>query len=333
MGLTVTSDTTYAEAIRLALHDAMLDDESITLLGQDIRVGFPWGVTRGLVESFGNERVRDTPISEAATMGAGIGAAINGLRTVVEVDFSGFLYLGLDQLINNAAKLRYMSGGQVRVPLVVRVGQGSLGSFAAQHSMTQYAMLANVPGLAVCVPATAQDAYDLMRWALRQHDPVVFAEDMRLYRRTGTLEQQRPPLERPCAAVVRSGSDATVLTLGFGVELALEAAAELEQEGRNVEVVDLRTVSPLDISTIRDSARSTGRVVCFCDDPLLGGITATLSAVTTEEAGDVLRAPVVRVGARHSPVPYAKELEQEVLPSKASLLYALRNLIGTEATR
>jgi pyruvate/2-oxoglutarate/acetoin dehydrogenase E1 component len=325
--VTEVTETTYAEAIRQALHDAMAEDVTIVLLGQDVAVGFPWGITRGLVDVYGPERVRDTPISEAATMGCGVGAAIRGLRPVVEVDFSGFLYLGLDQLVNNAAKLRYMSGGQVRIPLVVRVGQGALGSFAAQHSQAQHAMLANVPGLALCAPSTPQDAYELMRWSLRQMDPVVFAEDMRMYRMRGPLDPRNGG-SRPGAAIRRAGRDASVLTFGFGVHLATEGAEELAGEGIEVEVVDLRTISPLDTETIGESARRTGRVLCLADDPLLGGITATLAAAANEQAYEALRAPVLRIGARHTPAPYAPSLERLVFPSKDTLANAVRELVA-----
>jgi pyruvate/2-oxoglutarate/acetoin dehydrogenase E1 component len=320
------AEVTYAEAIRAALDDAMREDETVVLLGQDIAVGFPFGATRGLVEAYGPERVRDTPISEAATMGCGVGAAIAGLRPVVEVDFSGFLLLGLDQLVNNAAKLRYMSGGQVRVPLVVRVGQGPIGSFAAQHSAALHGWLASVPGLAVAAPATPQDAYRLTRWALRQDDPVVLAEDMRLYRTRGPLERMLAD-GLPGAAVERRGRDATVLAYGFGVSIALEAAAGLAREGIETEVVDLRLLSPLDVSTVAESAARTGRVLCLGDEPLLGGFTATLAAVAAEAAFAALRAPVLRLGARNVPVPYERELERLVFPSAESVAESVRLLV------
>jgi pyruvate/2-oxoglutarate/acetoin dehydrogenase E1 component len=337
----------FPEAVRCALEDAMHEDESIVLLGQDIAAGFPFGATRGLAERFGNERVRDTPISEAATMGCGIGAAIMGVRTVVEVDFAGFLLLGLDQLVNNAAKLRYMSGGQLRVPLVVRAGQGPLGAFAAQHSQSQHAWLASVPGLAVAAPGDAQDAYTLMRWALRQQDPVVIAEDMRLYRTKGPLEREAPTLEPslassgdsrasgeaprtppsspavPPARVVRTGRAATVLAYGFGTTLALAAARELAAAGIEIEVVDMRMLSPLDEQTVGESARHTGRVLCLGDDPLLGGITATLAASVDSVAHGTV---VARLGARHWPTPFGSS-ESYVYPAKESVVAGVRRLL------
>lgn len=336
-----SADATFAEAIRCALEDGMTGDESIVLLGQDIASGFPFGATRELAALFGDERVRDTPISEAATMGCGIGAAMMGVRTVVEVDFAGFLLLGLDQLVNNAAKLRYMSGGQLRVPLVLRVGQGPLGAFAAQHSQAQHAWLASVPGLALCAPSDPQDAYEQMRWALRQRDPVVFVEDMRLYRRKGPLVRgvageggESPassagasgPIDDgvPAARVLRPGSDATVLCFGFGTTLALAAAQELAAEGVELEVVDLRLLSPLDEQTIGESSRHTGRVLCLGDDPLLGGITATLAAAVDQVAHGAL---VGRLGARHWPTPFGSA-EAFVYPSAESVVAAMRRLLA-----
>jgi acetoin:2,6-dichlorophenolindophenol oxidoreductase subunit beta len=349
MSDTAAAGVLFAEAIGCALEDAMREDESIVLLGQDIAAGFPFGVTRELAAAFGEERVRDTPISEAATMGCGIGAAMMGVRTVVEVDFAGFLLLGLDQLVNNAAKLRYMSGGQLRVPLVVRVGQGPLGSFAAQHSQAQHAWLASVPGLALCAPSDAQDAYALMRWALRQRDPVVFAEDMRSYRTRGPLAREvtdgaghpaQGPEDSgasaagsggdlaqgaiPRARVLRAGRDATVLCFGFGTTLALTAAQELTAEGVELEVVDLRMLSPLDERTIGESSRHTGRVLCLGEDPLRGGITATLAASVDEVAHGAL---VGRLGARHWPTPFGSS-EALVYPSADSVAAAVRRLLA-----
>jgi len=339
----------YVDAIKAGLEDAMREDDTIVLLGQDVSAGFPFGATSGLAQLFGDQRVRDTPISEAATMGCGIGAAMTGARTVVEVDFSGFLLLGLDQLVNNAAKLRYMSGGQLRVPLVVRVGQGPFGAFAAQHSQSQHAWLAAVPGLALCAPSHPQDAYDLLRWALRAGDPVVFAEDMRLYRHASPLlravpgvgaecEGERPPESAPHARagaqraedvprarVARAGRDATAVCYGFGTTIALRAATELSALGIELEVLDLRLLSPLDDTAIGESAGHTGRVLCVGDDPLLGGITGTLAAVVEERAHGRLSAPVARLGARHIPTPFGSR-EALVYPSAKSIATAVQRL-------
>ena len=317
---------TFAEAIRHALEDAMAADDSVLVLGQDVAVGFPFGITRGLAERFGKHRVRDTPISEAATMGCGTGAALLGLRPVVEVDFGGFVMLGLDQLVNNAAKLRYMSGGQLRIPLVVRLGQGPLGGFGAQHSTVQHGWLANVPGLAVCVPSNPQEAYDLMRWGLRQSDPVVFAEDLRLYRAKGPLRRHEAEITLG-ARIARPGRDATAIVFGHAVTDALQAADALAQQGIELEVLDLRSVSPLDIAAIGNSVRRTGRAICVSDDPLLGGFSATLAAVAGDQARGELRAPVARLGARHAPAPYNQALERRLFPSSDSILTAVRELV------
>lgn len=321
-----TGTMSFADALCAAQYDAMDSDERIVLLGQDIRAGFPFGATKNLVDRFGPERVRNTPISEAATMGCGVGLSMGGMRAVVEIDFSGFLFLGLDQLINNGAKLRYMSGGQVSVPLVVRAGQGALGSFGAQHSQTQQAFLAGVPGLAVLTPATPQDAYDAMRWALVQDDPVVIAEDMRLYRTRGEVGRGAVP-ERLTARVMRSGTQVTVLSYGRGVLTALEAAEILAARQIEVEVVSLPGLSPIDTAAITASARRTGRVLCLTDDPPHFGAGAALSSVVSAAANDSLRAPVFELGSRPVPAPYAPILESLVYPTVEALVESIDRLL------
>ncbi|GII78496.1 TPP-dependent acetoin dehydrogenase complex, E1 protein subunit beta [Sphaerisporangium rufum] len=325
-GAAQPATATFAAALCAAQHDAMRLDETIVLLGQDVRAGFPFGATKGLVDVFGPDRVVNTPISEAATMGCGVGAALGGIRPVVEVDFAGFLLLGLDQLVNNGAKLRYMSGGQASVPLVVRVGQGPLGSFAAQHSQTQHAYLAGIPGLTVLAPATAQQAYDAMRWALVQDDPVVLLEDMRLYRRGGPLT--RGPVPGSVTSTVhRPGTDLTILTFGHGVVTALQAAQEVAARGIDVEVLGLDSLNPLDVAGVARSVRRTGRVLCLADDPPLFGTAATLSLVATTEAHDVLRAPVLSLGGRAVPTPYTPGLEALVYPTPGAAAEAITTLM------
>jgi pyruvate dehydrogenase E1 component beta subunit len=327
----VTAETTYVEAICFAQEDAMADDESIVLLGQDIAAGFPFGATKGLAELYGPERVRNTPISEAATMGCAIGAAMMGTRTVVELDFAGFMFLAFDQLLNNGASLRYMSAGQIRVPMVVRVGHGPIGSFAAQHSRSLQGWLANTPGLVVCAPSTTQDVYDLFRWALRQNDPIVIAEDLRLYRRPGPFVRGTGETEgEPRAAVVRPGRDASAITFGFGTTLALEAAETLAATGVELEVLDLRMISPLDEAAIETTVNRTGRALCVSDEPLLGGLAASVAAVAAEVGYGALKAPVARLGTRHIPSPYASELEELVHPSATSIVEATRRLVAWE---
>ncbi|MBD3924269.1 alpha-ketoacid dehydrogenase subunit beta [Nocardioides cavernae] len=328
----MTADTTtetvagnFGDALAAAQQDAMRLDPSIVLMGQDIEAGFPFGATKALVDEFGAERVRNTPISEAATMGFGVGAALAGARPVVEVDFSGFLLLGMDQLINNAAKLRYMSGNQVSVPLVVRVGQGPLGSFAAQHSQTQHAYLSSIPGLVVLVPSSPQAAYDAMRWALTQSDTVVLLEDMRLYRRTGTFTRGEVP-DDVQPVVIRSGTTLSVITYGYGVTLATQAASVLAEEGIDLDIVSLERMSPLDSSVMVQSARRTGRVLCLTDDPPAFGVGSTLSAVITAQANDALELPPVILGSKPVPTPYTPDLEALVFPSVESVCEAARRL-------
>jgi pyruvate dehydrogenase E1 component beta subunit len=317
----------FAEALCAGQEDAMAIDDRIVLLGQDVRAGFPFGATKNLVDRFGPDRVRNTPISEAATMGCGVGLAMAGLRSVVEVDFSGFLYLGLDQLINNGAKLRYMSGGQVSVPMVLRVGQGPIGSFGAQHTQTQQAFLAGVPGLDVLTPATPQDAYSAMRWALVQDDPVVIAEDMRLYKTKGDVERGTVPSELT-AQIAWPRSAATVLTFGHGVVIALQAAQTLAERGVEIEVISLPALSPIDADGIGAAARRTGRVLCLTDDPPFFGAGASLSSVVTSQAHDALLAPVFELGSRAAPAPYAPSLEQLVYPSAQAVVESVDRLIG-----
>lgn len=328
-GLRAVEEMSFAEALCAAQADAMEADETIVLMGQDIQAGFPFGATKGLVGRFGKQRVINTPISEAATMGCGVGAALGGLRPVVEVDFSGFLLLGLDQLVNNGAKLRYMSGDQVRIPLVVRVGQGPLGSFAAQHSQTQHAFLASIPGLVVLVPATPQAAYDCVRWALVQNDPVVVLEDMRLYRTRGEVRHGDAP--SGCSSrILRDGDALTIVTYGFGASLALEAADVLAGDGIDTEVLVLESLAPLDIAAISHSARRTRRVLCLGDDPPLFGVTSTLANIVNTEAYDVLAAPVLSLGSRPVPTPYSPPMERLVFPSAEGVVDAARRLVGWE---
>jgi pyruvate/2-oxoglutarate/acetoin dehydrogenase E1 component len=327
-------EMTFAEALCAAQADAMEEDDTIILLGQDIAAGFPFGATRKLVDRFGTERVRNTPISEAATMGCGIGAAMMGMRPVVEVDFGGFALLGFDQLLNNAAKLRYMSGGQLRVPLVVRIGQGPLGSFAAQHTYSLHGWLANTPGLSVCAPATPQDAYDLMRWALRQDDPVVIAEDLRLYRTRGPVERSADTVERPASAVtIRHGTDITIVCYGHGVQLALAAAEDLAAGQVNVEIVDLRLLSPLDLGTVVSSVARTTRAVVVADDAPPFGVASSIAGAIRSECAGMLRAPVAELSAQPVPTPFSAVLERRVFPDRASLEQAVRHVLDWEDAR
>lgn len=318
--------TSFGDALAMAQEDAMREDPRVVLLGQDIQAGFPFGATKGLVDIFGVERVINTPISEAGTMGCGVGAALGGLKPVVEVDFAGFILLGLDQLVNNGAKLRYMSGNQVSVPMVVRIGQGPLGSFAAQHSQTQYAYLSGIPGLTTLAPATPQGAYSAIRWALGQDHTVVVFEDMRLYRKTGPVERGARP-ESVTSTLYREGADASVVTFSHGVLLALEAAEVLATRGVSVEVLGLDCLSTPDVSAIAATARKTGRVLCVADDPVLFGTAATVAMLANTEANGDLMCPAAVLGAKRVPVAYAPELEALVFPTVSGIVEAVDQLI------
>lgn len=325
-------ELTVAEAICRAQRDAMAEDDRVILLGQDIAAGFPFGATKGLVDEFGTDRVRNTPISEAAAMGCAVGAAMAGLRPVLEIDFAGFGLLGLDQLVNNAAKLRYMSGGQLRVPLVVRMGQGPLGAFAAQHTQSLHGWLANVPGLAVYAPATAQDAYSLVRRAMEVDDPVVVAEDLRLYRHRGPVAVAADHRGAARAVTVRDGVDVSVVAYGYGVHIALQAAERLASEGISVEVLNLRVLMPLDAEAIGESVRRTGRAVCIGDDAAAFGVAGSLAAVVQSEAHGELRAPVAQLSSRHVPAPFSPRLEDLVFPTGDSVAAAVHEVMAWETS-
>lgn len=326
------ADWTYAEALREGLRDAMAQDPRVILLGEDVAYGGPFGVTRGLQQAFGSERVRNTPISEAAVVGFATGAALAGYRPVVEVMFMDFLTLPLDQLVNQAAKYRYLAQDRLRVPLVVRTQAGVLQSAGAHHSQSFESWLVHVPGLSVVAPSTAGDAYHAIRWALRQPDPVVVMEHKALYgRRTA-----REPGEEPGAGWVpratkrRPGQDATVVSYSAMVYTALEAAEQLAREGIEVEVWDLVGLSDsvLDLERVVEAVERTHRVLVVHEAVRTGGFGAEVAARLQELAFDALDAPIVRLGGKASPVPFSPPLEKAYLPSATDLCQAVRNLMA-----
>jgi acetoin:2,6-dichlorophenolindophenol oxidoreductase subunit beta len=316
--------TSYVEAIAAALADAMRTDPRVLVLGEDVAEGGPWGATAGLADEFGRDRVRDTPISEAAICGIAIGAAQSGLRPVVEIMFVDFVTLALDQLVNQAAKAHFMSGGQLTVPLVLRTQGGAGQRGGAQHSQSLEAWLAHVPGLKVAMPSTASDAAALLRAAIDDPNPVVLVENKTLYFRREELSGDRVELGR--ARVVRPGRDATVVALSRLVPEALAAADELAAEGIEVEVIDPRTLVPLDLDTIVDSVRRTHRLVVAHEAVEHGGFGAELAAQVQAAAFDELDAPVARVGAPFAPVPFSPPLEDAYLPGRAEVAQAVRAL-------
>jgi len=321
--------TTYREAMRAALRDALVRDERVFLMGEDIgRYGGCFAVSLGLLEEFGPERVRDTPLSESAFVGAGIGAALGGMRPIVEIMTVNFSLLALDQIVNNAATLLHMSGGQLNVPLVIRMTTGAGRQLAAQHSHSLEGWYAHIPGLRVLAPATVQDARGMLWTALCDPDPVLVFEHGSLYNVEGELSETAGPTDIDRAAVVRPGTDLTLITYGGTLPKTLDAAVELAAEGIEAEVIDLRTLRPLDVGTILGSVVRTHRAVVVDEGWRSGSLSAEVSARITEDAFYDLDAPVARVCSAEVPMPYAKHLEDAALPQVPAIVAAARGLLG-----
>jgi pyruvate/2-oxoglutarate/acetoin dehydrogenase E1 component len=322
-------EISYSEAIREAMCEEMRLDPNVFLMGEDVAVfGGVWGVSAGMLDEFGSKRVRDTPISEAAIIGAGLGSAMKGMRPVVEIMFGDFLMCGGDQIVNQVAKARFMSGGKARVPLTIRVTSGAPGSAAAQHSQSPESWFMNVPGLKIAVPSTAADAKGLLKSAIRGDDPVLFFEHKMLYSDSGPVPDDTDfavPFGQ--ASVVREGTDVTIIGISIMVKKALEAADILANEGVSVEVIDPRTLVPLDKTTLIESVAKTSRVVIAHEAHRRSGPAAEISAVLAEEAIEYLDGPIVRVGAKNVPLPYSPVLENFVLPGTEEIVEAVRNLI------
>jgi len=320
-------ERTMAEALNEALHGEMARDERVFVMGEDVSlIGGIFGVTRGLRDKFGEERVRDTPISEAGFLGAGVGAAIAGLRPIVEIQIWDFIAVTMDQVVNQAAKFRYMLGGGPTVPLVIRGPQGGGIRLAAQHSQCLEAWFAHVPGLVVVAPSTPYDAKGLLATAIRDDNPVIFLEHKALYAIKGPVPSEPYVIPLGKADVKREGTDVTVIATQAMVARALASAAELEKDGLSVEVIDPRTLVPLDEATILASVRKTHRLVVAHEAVKRGGFGAELAALVAEKAIDELDAPVVRVGARAVPMPYNDALERATIPSQADITAAIRSL-------
>jgi pyruvate dehydrogenase E1 component beta subunit len=319
-------EITYREAIREAMSIEMRKDTSVFLMGEDVGVfGGVWGVSEGMLGEFGAERVRDTPITEAAIIGAGLGAAMVGMRPIVEIMFGDFLMCAGDQIVNQVAKARFMSGGKANVPLVIRVTTGAPGSAAAQHSQSPESWFMNVPGIKIVCPATPADAKGLLLTALRGQDPVMFYEHKMLYGESGAVPEEDFTVPFGQAAVVCEGSDVTVIAVGIMVKKALEAAEALAKEGISLEVIDPRTLVPLDRETLIRSVAKTGRVVIAHEAHERGGPGAEIAAVLASDAVEYLDGPVLRVAARNVPLPYSPVLENYVLPDAADIIKAVRS--------
>jgi acetoin:2,6-dichlorophenolindophenol oxidoreductase subunit beta len=306
---------TFKAAIIEALSAEMEADESVVILGEDVGVaGGVFKQTEGLFERFGASRVIDTPISESAIVGMAVGAAMTGLRPIVEIMFGDFVTLAMDSIVNQAAKIRYLSASGFHVPMVLRTAIGVGGNLGAQHSQGFHAWLAHVPGLKVVMPATPQDAKSMMAAAIRDNDPVIFVEDRHLYNQHGTVEEG-PLLDQiGSARVVRSGRDVSLIAIGRSVRLAQATAEQLIQCGVDAEVIDLRSLTPLDSETLLQSVRKTSRAVVIDLAPRAFGITGEIAARIAEEAFDYLDAPVLRIGAPMVPVPFSTSLEPLVTP-------------------
>jgi pyruvate dehydrogenase E1 component beta subunit len=322
--------TTYREAVRAALLEALRADPLVFLMGEDVgRYGGAYAVSRGLLEEFGPERVRDAPLSESAFVGAGIGAALGGMRPIVEVMTVNFSLLAMDQIVNHAALLHHMSGGQLSVPLVVRMATGAGRQLAAQHSHSLECWYAHVPGLRVLAPATLADARGMLPAALRMPDPVILFEHASLYNLEGDLPDDAGAVDLDHAAIRQAGKDLTVIAYGGSVGKALGAAAELARDGVSAEVIDLRTLRPLDRSTLVDSVRRTRRAVVVDEAWRTGSLAAEISALLMEQAFYDLDAPVARVCTAEVPIPYAKQLEDAALPQVPAIVSAARALLGS----
>lgn len=307
----------------------MSHDSSVFLIGEDI--GRHWGgafkVTDGLAQQFGDERVRDTPISESAIVGTGVGAAITGMRPVAEIMFGDLTALAMDQIANQAAKIRYMFGGQASCPLVIRTPFGAGVNIASHHSQSLEAWFMHVPGLQVAVPSTPYDAKGLLKTAIRGSNPVFFCEHKLLYPVEGEVPEEEYTIPFGVAEVKRKGSDVTVVATMYMVHKARNAAAELGEEGLSVEVIDPRTLTPLDKKAIVDSVKKTGRLVIVSEDCKTGGVSAEISSVVAEEAIDYLDAPIKRVTGADTPIPFSPPLEQYVIPDEKAIIKAIKEVV------
>jgi len=315
----------YIDAIGEALREEMSADSSIHVFGEDVTLGGPFGATKGLVDDFGDKRIVNTPISEGTVVGLAVGASLVGLRPVVEVMFIDFITLAMDQLVNHAAKMHYMTGGQLRVPMTIRVQGGVGGGYGASHSQSLEAWFMHVPGLKVVAPATPADAKGLLRASIRDDNPVLFVEHRGLYWSRGDAEDDAP-MSIGKAVVRRPGKDVTILAISKMLGVALQAAESLASDGIEAEVIDPRTLAPLDMPTILESVGRTGKLVVVHEAVQTGGIGAEIAARVQEAAFSDLKAPVLRVGGPDTPVPASDKLEALFVPTKDDVIDAVKRL-------
>jgi len=322
-------ELTFAQAVKEALAEEMRRDSRVCILGEDVaEAGTPFKVLSGLVEEFGTNRVLDTPISEAGFTGIGVGAAMTGMRPVVDIMFGDFLTLTMDQMVNQAAKVHYMSGGKWKVPMVLRTTLGATRRSAAQHSQSLHAWLSHVPGLKVVMPSTPYDAKGLLKTAIRDENPVVFFEDKMMYKLKGPVPADDYTIPLGVADVKRVGTDITLVATSSMVQVALGAADLLAKIGISAEVIDPRTTWPLDERTLIDSAKKTSRAIVIDEGYGRYGVTGEIASVIAEGAFYNLEAPVKRLGAMHVPIPFSPPLEDATVPTDASVFEAARTLCG-----
>ncbi len=322
-----TRELTFAQAVREALAEEMRRDSRVCIFGEDVaEAGTPFKVLSGLVEEFGAERVIDTPISEAGFTGMGVGAAMTGLRPVVDIMFGDFLTLTMDQMVNQAAKVHYMSGGTWKVPMVLRTTLGATRRSAAQHSQSLHAWLSHVPGLKVVMPSTPYDAKGLLKTAIRDENPVVFFEDKMMYKLKGPVPEEEYTIPLGVADVKREGEDITIVATSSMVQVALGAAELLEKIGVSAEVIDPRTTWPLDEKTLIESAKKTSRAMVVDEGYGRYGVTGEIASVIAEGAFYNLEAPVKRMGAMHVPIPFSPPLEDVTVPTEQTVFEAARAL-------
>ena len=320
---------TFLEAIRSGLREEMKRDSSVYVFGEDVALGGPFGVTQGLVEDFGGNRIVNTPISEGTVMGLAIGAATVGLRPVVEIMFIDFITLAMDQLVNHAAKLHYMSGGQLKIPLTVRVQCGISGTMGAHHSQSLEAWFAHVPGLKVVMPSNPADAKGLLITAIRDDNPVLFVEHRGLYRTRGQVPDGDHVVPIGNAAVLRNGEQVTIVAIANMVGAALAAADELAGAEVSAEVIDPRSISPLDIESIVQSVKKTGRLIIVHEAVEQGGVGAEIAAAIQQHALYYLDGPILRIAAPFAPVPASPSLEKRFVPTQKRIVEAARKLTGS----
>ncbi len=322
-------EITFAQAVREALAEEMRRDPGVMIIGEDVaEAGTPFKVLSGLVEEFGTDRVIDSPISEAGITGIGVGAAMTGMRPVVDIMFGDFIALAMDQIANQAAKVHYMSGGKLRVPLVIRTTMGATRRSAAQHSQSLHAWVSHVPGLKVVLPSTPYDAKGLLKTAIRDDNPVVFFEDKMMFAQKGRVPDGEYTIPLGVADIKRAGTDITIVATSSMVAVALQAADQLERHGIAAEVIDPRTTVPLDVDTLVASAEKTGRALVIDEGYQRYGATAEIAASIGEGAFHYLDAPVKRLGAMDVPIPFSPALEDLTVPTPDRVVEVARELVG-----